>query len=307
MTARHHYHAYGCSIASEIALPALPTADDDGIDVHIRRGRTPLRLPNERGRGVCYSAAPGEALFWIPGIGRFHVRHGAQITVESSADAATAGLQVFLLHLAFGLLFQQRGDLVLHAAVVESDQARVALAGASSAGKSTIAAALHARGYRVVTDELCVLRNLPTLGRCVMPGPPHLQVWADTLRHLGREAGTLTRVRPELGRYLLPLAPGATPLLKPLTAIYVLTPWSSHEVSVTPLSGARQFEALSQNSYHFEYVPPMGLTGRHFGGVSDLRAVPTALLRFPHDWRALEAVLAQIPLGPPPGRRPEES
>ncbi len=294
-----HYLAFGWVVSSEIALSALP--DTRGpADVYVRRGSTPARLPRERGHGVCYSAAPGEALVWIDGVCRLHVRHGTEIIVDAAPGVDTATLQLFVLNLAFGLLFLQRGDLVLHAAVVESEGQSVALAGASSAGKSTVAAALHARGYRVLTDELCIIRDQPGLGPCVVPGPPHLQVWADALPHLGRDAGALAPVRPGLRKYLLPLAAGYADTPLPLKAVYVLRPWVTEEVAVVPLTGAHQFEAIAQHTYHFEYVSPTGHAAAHFDRVSRLRMVPTARVHYPQCWSSMDALIDRLALGAPP-------
>jgi len=289
------YHAYGCIVASEMALPGLPEADGPP-DMRIRFGRTPVRLPAERGRGACYSAAPGEALFWIDGVGRFHVSHGTDITIDASPDTDTSTLQLFTLNQAFGLLLQQRGDLVLHASAVEHGDMCIALAGVSGEGKSSVAAALHARGHQVLTDELCVIRRQPGGHLCVMPGPPGLHVWEDALQHLGHDVTTLAPVRPRLRKYTLPLGAGHATTPRPLSAVYVLRAWSTDAVETTVLSGARQFEAITHATYRFEYVPPMGLKAQHFGQVAALGHVPTVLLRHPMNWRSMDAMIARLGL-----------
>jgi HprK-related kinase A len=58
--------------------------------------------------------------------------------------------------------------LLLHAAVVERDGRAVILSGPAGAGKSTLCAALIARGFRFLTDEIALLR--PNDGR-LQPHP----------------------------------------------------------------------------------------------------------------------------------------
>jgi hypothetical protein len=294
------YQAYGYIVSSDLALPALPEAEGTA-DVHVRLERAPDHLSNERGRGACYSAAPGEALVSIDGIGRFHITNGSEIVVDVAPEADRATLPLFVLNLAFGLLLMQRGDLVLHAAAIETDGKCVALAGTSSAGKSSVAAALHARGYRVLTDELCVIRDQPGRGPCVVPGPPHLQVWADALDRLGHDPSALEPVRPGLRKYALPLGAGHATVGLPLEALYVLQPWGGDDVEITPLTGVPRFEALAKVTYRFEYVQPMALTAVHFDRIRRLLSVSTALLKHPQRWRSMGTMIERLALPAPPG------
>jgi hypothetical protein len=276
-----HYRLFGCDVASDFALPGLPEALGEP-DVRIRHGAVPDRLSRPRGGGVCFSAAPGEALVVLPAAGRLHVRHGHEIVVEPAEGATEGVLRMFLLNLAFGVLLHQRGDLVLHAAAVEGGGGCIALAGASSSGKSTVAAALHARGCRVLTDELCVVGDDGDGGPTVVPGPPCLQVWADALNRLGHDVDRLELVRAGVEKYLLPLGTGHVSEPLPLRAIYVLAPWNGDGIEAEPLLGQRRLEALVRNTYRREYLRPMGLGPRHFRRIATLaRRVPLVRVRRP--------------------------
>lgn len=299
------YRLFDCNIASEMACPELPEAAGGCADVQIRFGTTPDRLPQAVDGGLCLAAAPGEALLSLPGIGRFHVRDGAQIVIEPALDIAQDHLRVFLLNLVFGLLLLQRGELVLHAAVIETDDGCIALAGESGTGKSTLAAALHARGRRVLSDEFCVVRDIPGQGPSVIPGPPYLQVWGDALSRLGHDPERLEPVRPGLKKYVLPLGSGHADRVLPLRGIHVLFPWNGSGAESEALSGADCMEACISNTYRSEYLRPLGLTAAHFAQALKLVGeVPLLRLRTPGHWGAMDQMIELLPAGPGRSQHP---
>lgn len=86
------------------------------------------------------------------------------------------------------LCFVARGDLPLHAAAVEADGGAVVLAAPRTYGKTTLAAAFHSSGRRVLAEDTTCVR----LGGepAVVPGPAMLR-----LRHDVAERLDLPRVR----------------------------------------------------------------------------------------------------------------
>jgi hypothetical protein len=77
-------------------------------------------------------------------------------------------------------LLRQRGWLPLHASGVELEGQAVLFLGASGAGKSTAAAAFHARGHQVVTDDVGAVRVVDG-GQClVRPAGPRIRLLDDS-------------------------------------------------------------------------------------------------------------------------------
>lgn len=95
----------------------------------------------------------GQALVvTVPGVARFLVE-GREVVMR--AEGGRDGLaRVLLEGFVLALVLQERGSLVLHASAVEVDGMVVAFAGASNAGKSTLAAACCAAGALLVTDDV---------------------------------------------------------------------------------------------------------------------------------------------------------
>lgn len=85
------------------------------------------------------------------------VREGTEVLIDLCGEPLAALDVHFILGSCLGVLLIQRGMLVLHASVVATDVGALAFLGNSGRGKSTLAAALHKRGHRVLADDHCAL------------------------------------------------------------------------------------------------------------------------------------------------------
>jgi hypothetical protein len=164
------------------------------------------------------------------------------------------------------LCFRARGDLPLHAAAVEVDGGAVLLAAPRTHGKTTMAAAFHRAGHRVLSEDTSCLRLSPA--PAVIPGPAMLRVRRDVARALDfprarRLAGDLDRVHFALDD------PGdCTPV--PLRAVVFLDEGQGRGLQrVETHDAIRDLWALSFR------VPTEEDVGLSFAGVTDLAdAVP---------------------------------
>jgi hypothetical protein len=87
----------------------------------------------------------------------------------------------------------------------------VAFLARSGQGKSSLAAHLAQRGFRVLADDLCLIDPAPGDEVMVIPAAPWLKLWRNSLQHLGEQADGLQRVFSEDDKYRLPLAGSLAP------------------------------------------------------------------------------------------------
>jgi hypothetical protein len=180
----YRYRAFGLRIASELELPELPAASprEGEAEVVIRMGTAPL---------VRRWATLNEELTVGPGAA-FLIRNGREITVDPRPDANPAAVRVVLLGRVMAFLLRQRGWLPLHASAVVIDNECVLFLGAVGAGKSTTAAAFHARGYLVITDDVGAVR-ITSEGRCIVQAAwPYVRLCDDARAVLGGSVHTAT-------------------------------------------------------------------------------------------------------------------
>ena len=133
------------------------------------------------------------------------------------------------------LVVQARGTQVLHASAVATPGGMVALCGTSTAGKSTLAAALLARGREVVADDALAFEAGGD-GVDAFPLPFRLR-----LRDEAQEALQL----PEIA------ARGSGGGRGPLAAVVILTPADVDVAQLSTLAAADAFGTLMPHAYCF--------------------------------------------------------
>lgn len=248
--ATHSYDLFGLIVASEFAIPWAPEAATPGDgDVRIRRAR------------------PGEAedgfQFEVPGVARYRIVGGVKIIVDAGPDVSEETIRLYLLGSALGILLHQRGLLVLHANAIVIDGAAVVFMGPSGAGKSTLAAWFSARGYPVLTDDICAVEAGEDGRIEVLPGLTRLRLAADAASHLGFDTAQgdlcLTSDKREIGLPRTFDAAGAG-----LRACYLLSESTTGEGGpIRRVMGMDAVQMLMANTYRGVALKELGGSSRH--------------------------------------------
>jgi len=251
----YSYFAYGLSIQSPLLLPELtagarPEAGS-GSDVTLQFG-TVDPLPSQfDSAGFGFWATADAACHVLEKVGAFLVKGGREVVIDAAPGVEERLLRLSLLGPVLALILHQRGFLVLHGSVVARQGVAVACLGKNGWGKSTVAAALHAKGYELVTDDVAAIRFDET-GPSVLPSFPQVKLWPQAASLLGEPPERLPVLHPnfdkrgwraERGFSLVPrrleriyaLAAGSVPAIEPLEArdacFGLLAHWYGHRFS----------------------------------------------------------------------------
>ena len=276
------YSAYGLSIGSALPLPEL-TAGEAAADVHVSLGRV-ARPPSEVANGYFHATAREARLFW-EGVGTFLVRGGRKIVVDPAPAVEERVLRLFILGPALAMLLHQRGLLVLHASAVAIDGTAVAFLGGSGWGKSTTAAALHARGHGIVADDVTAVR-LDTGRPTVSHGFPQLKLWPEAVvSSLGDDLEALPRLHPDLEKRARRVAHWFPSASLPLRRIYVLADGESQ--GSEPLRPQEALVELVRHSYVSRLLQEAEASTHFLQCASVVKTVPICSLRRPRFLPAL--------------------
>jgi hypothetical protein len=265
------YRLFGLSVLSEVALPEL-VADpkSEATDVRINVG--PIAGHDGAPPGLHVDGA--DALLVIPNIGRFLTRGGREMLVEPEAGVSPRNLRLYLLGSAFAAILHQRSLLPLHANAVVVEGRAIGFMGHPGAGKSTLAAWFHDRGFDVLADDVCVVTPGPDGHPLAHPGIPRLRLWREALEAGGRDASAYERSFDDMDKYTVPTDLERLLPAVPLSHLYLLEK-AEDEPSVTRLEGSAAVEAMIANTYRGAYVRMMGLTCQHLLACAELaRTVP---------------------------------
>jgi len=318
------YLLYGLEVEADVSLPWLPPRAPSGApDVRVTVGAHPAEAEGAAGWTRRYVAdranADDEPTVAVDASGdgrwvRLCYADGTRFTVDAAGtrigcswrppmtleDTAT-----YLLGPVLGMVLRLRGLTCLHASAVSLGGRALLLCGRAGAGKSTTAAALAARGHRVLADDVVALER-GAGGFEVRSAYPHLRLWPDAVHGLYGGAAELPRLTPNWEKRFLDLAGAGAfaPGPLPLAAVYLLEVRERHQAPrIEPVAPALAMLALIANTYvgwvpdHAAQGRDLALYGRLAREVPVLRAVPHAdPVRIPELCALLEAdALARAP------------
>ena len=249
----YSYQAFGLMIESTVACPEL-LPQVGRPDVSIRYGAVFDALEEVQEKGVSYELHADAFLLRIPAVAKYHVLGGKEIIIEPAPGVPDHEVRLFLLGSAFGALFHQRGLLPLHGCALEVNDHAVVFLGASGSGKSSLAGALHHRGYRVISDDVSVLSFTPEGTPLVHPSLRHLKLGADVLQKMGKNPEAYPQVSPELAKYAVPLEEGFCAQPRPVGRVYELATHDSQEFQSVPCQGLDKLTVLLAHTYRPEFL-----------------------------------------------------
>ena len=266
----------------EIAAPADEGEGSD--DVLLMEWRPTSGLPLE---ARLYAAGRAFRL-WIAGGGWFSIDPEAR-RIEAPADGGLR-TEERLWGIPALLCFRDRGDLPLHAAAIEVDGGAVLLAAPRTYGKTTMAAAFHREGHRVLSEDTSCVRAGPE--PAIVPGPAMLRVRHDVAERLALPRARRLGQDDDRVHYALEEPGDCTPV--PLRAAVFL----DEATGAAGLEPVEQPEAIRDLWALSFRLPTEQSVADSFTGIVDLAAsVPAFRLRRPLDLDALDDHVALVVAG----------
>ncbi len=263
-------------VASELPLPELlpwTGAPDSEPDLRVRYGAVPDRLEGADHIAPMFQIKGDLYLLAIPGSPRFLVRGGRDVCIQRVAGVEEIDARAILSGTVQGVIYHQRGFFPLHASTVLSGGRAVAIAAPSGGGKSTLAAALAARGFVVIGDDICVVRTDSPGAPRVWPTYPRLRLWRDTVDALGFDAESLPRALSGKEKYLVDeiaeFPPGPVLLAD---VILLVREKSRRQHSLKRLAGADAVQAIARSIHVRRPARALGLQRSLFIAASRVAA-----------------------------------
>lgn len=243
----------GITLVSEVPLPELPLVQHQQFTAHpvrVRLGDVTHPPPGAVEVDPDCFATATRYFLRIHGIASYQVNNGQEILVCPEPGSLPLDVRAYLLGTLFVVLCQQRGLLPMHASAVSNGKGVVAFVARSGQGKSSLAAHLAQRGFRVVSDDVCLVDTAMEQAM-VIPAAPWLKLWRNSLEILGRQVDGLERVFSEDDKYRVPLENPLAP--EPIHRLVFL---ESAERSAPELEEVSAIEAipLLMNLTHQAYL-----------------------------------------------------
>lgn len=294
------YRYCGLILRSDLDFPELPivrTEADTSADLTVRQSPVPHSLSDAVYRAHTYEHNGREALWRLEGVARYRVSDsGRTIEVDADPRAEAAVVRLFLLRPVFALAGVLRGEWLLSASAVEREGRVSAFVGPSASGKSTAAAALLNRGYRLASDSL--LRVTRASDGCMLAHPqaPWLWLWPDAIKHLGLDEASTESLRSGISLRRMSHTIIDKPL--PLTRVAVLREQRGDDLELFAPSaqkGAKAFDMLLQFTAGITWLGALADRRRLFLWSAQIAAsAKVEQLDIPWGWEHINALVEQL-------------
>ncbi len=282
------------ALTSELEIVELRGLRGRGqIPVRIELGRIAGKPSGTKDYDEMCSVGPQDYLLSIPEVARFHAFGGSRVRVDLAPGAARSDVSAFLLGSVFGALCHQNGLLPLHASSVAAAGSVVAFLGESGAGKSTLAACLQARGYRIFSDDICLLEESAGEMRAV-PVAGWLKLWRQSLDHLAIDPEQAARVFAKEDKFRIFVDDAELSSL-PLRTLVFLAHAEQGEPRLVPMAAAETLARMMELTY-LAYIPALnGEVQRLFAQCGQALGQARAYrLEMPWDLRRMDEVLETL-------------
>src|SRR5690554_2951217 len=220
------YRVYGLNVASSRYLPYLCSTTSTGnTDVHVTFvGNRPVQQPPD-GYFRFWEQPEGGLGFWARmavGWAEYVISpDGSTIRIAHPDETPLLEVMRCLAGVSLGAALRFKNVLVLHASTVSVNGAALAFAAPPGAGKSTLSAAFHQRGYSLISEDVVALDERED-GYTVRPGYAGVRLYPEALEYLYGPAVAAEALPVDQKRLhrldAIPEAPC------PLRAVYVLAP-----------------------------------------------------------------------------------
>lgn len=297
------YQLYGLTLQTELALPCQPAPGESRPLVRITAG-DPVRFdrfeqlwhfPAFSGWDQYHRTEDGEIFLRWPGLFSFLVSpDGHDVQFHKLADVPTESLVTYLLGQALSFPLLTFGFEPLHATAVNVGDGAIAFVGDCGYGKSTLAAALVARGLQVLTDDLLVLEQQN--GQWMAhPGIPRLKLFPSVARRVLGCHSLSVPMNRRTSKLVVPLEHCSCLRAMPLKAVYVLPEpggagRSCTSVTIEPLAAAEAFLEVIRAAFNLQVTDRPRLANQFAFAERMAASVPIRRLTYRRSLAALPAV-----------------
>ncbi|MGB3757359.1 MAG: hypothetical protein WBA07_13445 [Rivularia sp. (in: cyanobacteria)] len=283
------YFAYGLGIHSNISIPEFIPAQVP-CDVRINvdsKAEIPAEVPSNQ---HYIKITHEEAIFSNKYVATFVIKNGCEVTAIPVHSVEDSLIRLSIIGTIFAILLYQRGLFVLHGSAVEVDGGAVAFIAPSGWGKSSMTAALHAKGYPLIGDDVVPV-SIEGNRMSVFPGFPQLKLYPQVAETLGQDKSKLHLLHPELekGGFRVTKQEFSQTSL-PLKRIYALA--KDTTLGIEPIQPQEAVIHLVRNSIPTRWFQPNSTS--HFLQCSDIaKNIPFYSLKRSNDLSTLPT-LAQM-------------
>jgi len=244
----YYYWLYGNLVESELEFPQLVKVKkgDREADIMIVRGTMPEELLQKEKNGIRYEI--GEEYSWLANSAcMYYVEQGKKITYYLKPDGTELRLQNYILGFGMSLLFLQRGEMAIHCSALHNGKEAILIAGESGSGKSTITNHYLEHGWKLMADDMAIVKYDKERGSMVYPAFPFQKLCRNVAVERGYNLDELIYINEDRDKFLVPYRGEFELTPKKLKKFIMLGVYPGDEVIIREAQGMDKFHVCINN------------------------------------------------------------
>ena len=250
----YKYQAFGFVIESPYPVIQVEPAEENAVaDIIVKEtdlselSSIPEYMHTVSENAVCLN---------YPCAGYFRISNGNLIEIDLNKECTNEMYGLYLLGSCMGAILHERNLLPIHGSCVTDGKHSIIISGDSGAGKSTLASEFLKRGWKLVTDDVSLIKNI-TENPVVQSSYPSQKLWKDSMENYQSEDRTYHTLYQRQDREKFGVSvinsfyKGTAPL-----SIFVQLYKGRNETRVEPLSGFDCVDRILKNTYRDYFISP---------------------------------------------------
>lgn len=173
------YRIYSNTLCSQVELPQLLTTEERNADIELIV--MPLERKTEKLTDCFVDKVTKDRIYFCNQVGVFEITKGKRIAICPNPDISMDKMIPFILGYGVAMLFWQRGMHAIHCSAVELEGKAMLIAGYSGSGKSTLTSCLLEKGFRLLADDVAILKSKQGEKVTVYPAFPQQKLCRDAV------------------------------------------------------------------------------------------------------------------------------
>ena len=260
------YKAFGLIIESELAFDELLPCDIEITDLVIKAGKVPETFEDIVINAPYLKISRDKYWSDIKDVAKFYVQKGELILLEPYEKASFEEIKLYVLGSCMGAVLYQRRILPLHGSCVIINGKGILLTGEPGVGKSTVAAVLYKKGYKILTDDVTAVVLDEHKVPMAYPSFPSQKLWEDAIERVGikEEKKVLNRISKDLYKYSVKSDLHFEDNPIPIKVVIEIISLKVDSIHLEEIKSAQKLEVVLNNTYRKVLIEAMDLREWYF-------------------------------------------
>lgn len=245
----YYYELFNLTIKSDIPILQLITiAPCEEVDITFEAGSIPDDILEKENQDIHYEF--GDTRSWlVNSYMRMIIENGNHITYFKKDNCPEMYLTSYLLGWGMSMVCMQKNMLAMHCSVVTDGNKAYLISGESGSGKSTVTRELLNKGFKLMADDMTLVKIDENGDVVVTPAFPYQKLCRDAAMKCGTPMEEMIYIDEEKDKFLVPCKDIFSHKTLPIGGLMVIYRHPKEDVIFNTVEGFDKLHAYANNLF----------------------------------------------------------